>query len=508
LQPARHRGLEAVRGRLKERWAARNGGPTVQAKCCSHKPIEIAKFSLKLNVERKTERFVFENRPLGDWLLQLLDEDAAKRKTAAKVITNRFYLPRKLLPKTEREVAGFLADFAAAVRKAINTSGFPAADFVQRLLSLDLALQEAWCAKARQDRERENESEPAETAKLRLDWKRITQEEPHEVFITGPAVSWVIQALGEELLPAADLLRKMLFSRDKAHVASEAIARMGRRGLVFYGDLLEGLKYSDPNHYCARALGAILRSVPEKIPEIIRLACDKASSSRIGAITALGACGRKTTDVCPEVETRLRDMLAENAEESVWYAAVVALAETAQTEETVSCLLGHLDHAGPEKTGVIIVALGSIAKAPERVVPRLIELVDAFEEYDPDQSYHGEHERVTHALAAFGPAAASAVPTLIRHIWTRPEQYWTKEKELAERPEPDESIIKLLSELGPLAADALPALLEVQRELQRRNIEETKGDSAPDTGSDSFIDIAIQRIRPDGNNTGTSPTSR
>jgi hypothetical protein len=481
-------------------------------------------------MERKAERFVFENRPLGDWLLQLLDEDGAKRKTAAKVIANRFYMPTELLPKTESEVAAFLADFPAAVRKAVNSSGFPAADFVQRLLSLDLALQESWCAKSHHDRERENETDRIEVAKLgehpdkaanrrylrRLwirtlrDCKKISQEEPHEVFTTGPAVSWVIRALGDELLPAADLLREMLFSRDKAYVASEAIARMGQSGLVFYGDLLEGLKHTDPNHYCARALGAILNSVPEKIPEVLQLACEQGSSSRIGAITALGECGRKATDVRPEVETRLRDMLKENAEESLWFAVVVALAETAQTDETVDCLLGQLDHANPEKTGVIIVALGSIAKVPERVVPRLIELVDAFEEYDPDQSYHGEHERVTQALAAFGPAAASAVPTLIRHIWTRPEQYWTKEKELTERPEPDESIIKLLGELGPLAADALPALLEVQSELKRRNLEETEGDSAPDTQpvTDSFVNIAIQRIRANGNNTGNILPSR
>jgi hypothetical protein len=47
-------------------------------------------------MEPKTERFVFENRPLGDWLLQLRDEDGAKRKTAAKVITKRFYMPTEL----------------------------------------------------------------------------------------------------------------------------------------------------------------------------------------------------------------------------------------------------------------------------------------------------------------------------------------------------------------------------------------------------------------------------
>jgi hypothetical protein len=466
-------------------------------------------------MELRTDRFVFENRPLGDWLLQLLDEDEAKRRTAAKVVTNRFYMPREFLPKKESEVAAFLADFAVAVRKAVNAPGFPAADFVQRLLSLDVRLQELWCAKARQDRERENEAERAELAKLgehpdeaarkrylrRLsartlrDFQKINQEGLHEVFLTGPALTWIIQALGDELLPAADVLRQMMLSRDKAHVASKAIARMGRSGLAFYGDLLEGIKHNDPNRYCAKALGAILTSVPEKIPEVLQLACEKSSSSRIGAITALGVCGRKATDAYPDVEARLRDMLEENAEESVWYAAVFALGTSAQSDETISSLLRQLEHAAPEKTGAIIVALGDMAKSPERVVPRLTELLDTFEEFDPDSSYHGEHERVTQALAAFGPAAASAVPALIRHIWTRPEQYWTKEHKLAERPEPDASVIKLLGELGPLAAEALPALLEVQRELKRRNTGKTKK-SARDAGpvTDSFVDIAINRI--------------
>jgi len=33
--------------------------------------------------------------------------------------------------------------FAAEVRRVVNTPDFPAADFVRRLLSLDLALQES-----------------------------------------------------------------------------------------------------------------------------------------------------------------------------------------------------------------------------------------------------------------------------------------------------------------------------------------------------------------------------
>ena len=63
-----------------------------------------------------------------------------------------------------------------------------------------------------------------------------------------------------------------------------------------------------------------------------------------------------------------------------------------------------------------------IGKEPEMVVPRLIECLDTFEEYDSDYCYHGEHERVRRALRGFARAAAAAVPSLIQHVWTRPQQ--------------------------------------------------------------------------------------
>ena len=90
---------------------------------------------------------------------------------------------------------------------------------------------------------------------------------------TGIALTYVIECFGVELLPAADLLREMLFSKHKAYLASDAIARMGRPGLEFYDDLLSGLRSDDGNHYCAKALGVLLRDAPERIPEILELAC-------------------------------------------------------------------------------------------------------------------------------------------------------------------------------------------------------------------------------------------
>jgi len=465
------------------------------------------------------DRFVFENRTLADWLLQLVDEDAAKRKVAAKVVTDRFFMPTELLPSTQDGVEAFLEEFRAEVRKVVNTPGFPTAEFVQNLLSLNLALKESWCAKVDEEHKRDKETDQAALAKLGEDpskadqkryvrrvWihtlrecKRIREEEPHEVFVTGAASAWVIESLGEALLPAAVILREMLSSRHKASVASEAIARMGRKGLQFYEDLLAGLSRDEGNHnhYCAQALGGVLKAAPEKIPEILRLALQAGGASQMAALRALGACGRTATEALPELEARLREIFETSTDEKIWFGAITTLGKCGQTAETVTSLLACLDLRDPNRTGEIIVALGELGREPQRVVPRLAELLDSFEEYDPDWSYHGEHERVVQALSVFGAEAAPAIPALVRHIWTGPEKYWTEDKKLQERPEPDEAVIKFLGELGPAASSALPVLLDVRKEMKRRSelqkapeIDQTESDAL-----DSFVDVAIKRIQ-------------
>jgi hypothetical protein len=467
-----------------------------------------------------SDRFVFEKRPIGDWLLQLVDEDSAKRKTAANVLTDRFYMPVDLLPDTERGVELFLAEFSAAVRMAVGQPGFPAKIFVRDLLELELALHASWCAKVGEDSARENEADkadleklgenPSDAAKERYarrvwirffrDCKKLDKEEPHEIFSTGMAVVRVIESLGAELLPAADILREMLFSKNKAHLASDAIARMGRPGLEFYGDLFEGLKRNDPNFVCSQALGALLKVAPEKILEVLQLACESEGGTQIAAISAFAACGKAATEAFPEVETGLRNILLTNPEDRVWYSVVHALGRCAGTTETVNILLAHLNSADLGKSSEAILALGNMGIEGERVVPRITEMLDTFEEYDPDWCYNGEHERVAQALRGFGSLAASAIPTLIRHVWTKPQQYWTSDQILAQRPEPDQGVIKLLGELGVLAKGALPILSEVRDEMRRRSAEANTPDDAETSvagDEDTYWVVAINRIQGD-----------
>ena len=112
---------------------------------------------------RAQDRFVHQNRPLAEWLLQLVDADVARRRSAAEVITKRFLLALdEIQPADFNEAQASQDLFAAEVRRVVNTPDFPAADFVRRLLSLDLALQESWMETMRAQRDRDHELEPHE----------------------------------------------------------------------------------------------------------------------------------------------------------------------------------------------------------------------------------------------------------------------------------------------------------------------------------------------------------
>ena len=202
---------------------------------------------------RAQDRFVHQNRPLAEWLLQLVDADADRRRAAADVITNRFFLALDQIPPADFNEAKRSQDlFAAEVRRVVNTPDFPAADFVRRLLSLDLALQESWMETIRAHLERGHELEP------------------HEVTTTGAALGWVIGSLGRELLPAADLLRVMMETRGKQHMAFDAIARMGRDGLSFYDEA------------CVKAGSVGPQALSSSCPPRGARRCDSAPSSSRG----------------------------------------------------------------------------------------------------------------------------------------------------------------------------------------------------------------------------------
>jgi hypothetical protein len=113
----------------------------------------------------------------------------------------------------------------------------------------------------------------------------------------------------------------------------------------------------------------------------------------------------------------------------------------------------ELTHDHPWVVGHAINSLARLRGEPDRVVPRLIQLVDEFDEYDPDEGYGGRHARVCRAIEAFGPAAAAAVPRLAAEL----------RRELSDDPtEEPTDLVNALAAIGPAAADALPLLEQLK----------------------------------------------
>jgi len=407
-------------------------------------------------------------------------------------------MPGDLILQQEGWAEVMQEQFRVAVRNVLSNPSFPATQFVQDLLSLKITLQESLSKKVRADIRQDSEADRMERAKLGNNptnaqsrrfakqlfnrMQNVANEEPHESFSTGVAIAFVIQSLGKELLPASHLIRLMFQNRYLARIASDAIGRMGCDGLEFYQDLLVALEQADQNFYHAKALGALLRSVPEKLNEILNLACGTDIQVRINAVAALGYCGRPHTSKLPEIETRLCQRIEKCEAESEWHGLVFALGEIAQTTESVFLLLKFLQLKDSDKVGTTISALGHIGKEPAIVVPRLIGMLDAFEEFDQDWECYGERERVIDSLRRFGTAAESAVPVLLRHVWRK------RHKPLDPPPkEPDEGVIRFLGELGVLAREALPILIEV-RKIARP-------DAAEELDDEDYLDLAIKKIQ-------------
>jgi hypothetical protein len=133
--------------------------------------------------------------------------------------------------------------------------------------------------------------------------------------------------------------------------------------------------------------------------------------------------------------------------------------------------------------GTAISSLRFFRRFADRVVPVLVNALDTFEEFDPDWTYEGDHQRVCVALEPFGHLAAPAVHKLVRFLdeWsTRPEddREWPKQ------------VFRLLAAIGPCAAEALPPLEEI-RATQRGD-----GDADPtEFDPDEPLDRAIIVIR-------------
>ena len=181
----------------------------------------------------------------------------------------------------------------------------------------------------------------------------------------------------------------------------------------------------------------------------------------------LNLLGQDASD--PRVEAQFLRLVQsdDNGDQRTAFSLITALPDRAVAVEP----LLRATRGDSYLAGDAILHLRDVAPLePERVVSRLIELFDDFEEYDPDYSYDGQHERVCHALTTYGPLAAPAVPRIGQylrlHLDGGTDCDWPKDA--------CETIVAI----GPGAGALLPMLMELRGDDEDLDAETSPLDAA------------------------------
>ena len=465
-----------------------------------------------------TDRFIHEGRPLATWLLQLVADSPRDRQLAANVITEHFYMPRALLGEPHSDSAAIVEEFNSAVRRAVNQPEFPATAYVNRLFSLSMALEAKRISESAARNKEDDAWHREQVAKLGSNptpeqvsgysaqaWGRLRQQmeprlasPPEETIMTVVTLSYIIAALGVELLPATALIRRMLNETHQASVASGAICRMGLAAREFHADLISGLQRDDFNWIYSKPLGVLLQHDSSLIPGVFGLLDSSNPKARINAMIALACCGRETLREFPAIEAKLRERMTvtDGYERGT---CVWALGELAVSLESVALLLQATYPPDGDLAGIAISSLGKIGLDAERIVPRLVQSIDDYTELDPDLCYQGSHSRVIEALKGYGTHARIAIPRLARRIWMDPPPYYYTAGVRAESMDLDQDVIKYLGSWGTAAREALPALLAARAAFIRREVAAYSGNPAEIPNEDElcpdYLTEAINRIR-------------
>lgn len=431
--------------------------------------------------------------------------------------------------------------FEQAVRLAVDASDFGTADFVRKLIAYRLALKRDWLRRVDQLCERDSKRDEqfdrlAEKLTEKIGSDAAASEKQHArerlarlsaIYICGAGDSEsdpcadaeslssaglashrIFGILNRELLAAPDALQSMLETENRGQLRSDALAALARIGppaIAFAAQMIEEIealphpsKDKYPTFDAARALGAIGRGDAVTVASIVRLLASDSPSQRVAAAETAEYLG---TDVCgreEEIVTLLTPMLNLDNE---YYAALPAMASVGR----------HLVHARfqviaiakarppkwrtapwPEGTnekydqtmferGVAISAMHYLRDYADECLPVLIDAMDTFEEFDPDEMYDGPQGRICTVLASFGPKAAPAANAVVSLL-------------SFDSDEPLTSILEALAEMGPRAHYVIPKLLAFREKYMGDEPLEDL-DTVLVNRYDDFVGWAIQRIR-------------
>lgn len=450
------------------------------------------------------DSFRRDGRELSAWLWDLVADEASKRLAAGEALQAMLYRVPSLQTdwhETDWGVTpepGNLSErFNEAVRAAIAGTTFPTSAFVQRLIARRIWLKNDWLQRV--DRAFKQAEVPSrheacliqrvqdagteadrEAATRRLArWacakaaRDVQRQQTHyadaeSMTAAGVMASVIFDALDETLLTDRPGLRTLLNDETTFQDAARALARIGPAAVDFAGFFLERLTSGESPHGFdgAAALGSIGRDDPVVIDTLLRGLGAAEVPVRMGSAQALGYAG---PPLAGRLDVALDLLLNASHDPTLVFAAIPALASVGRDRFEAMQRVVELAAPRPpqwrvhesypehhfdevmQKRGIAIEALVRFQRFADRVIPTLVEAFDTFEEYDPDQSYHGEHARVCDALTPFGAHAAPIVPRLTRFL----DEWW--ELPDSDRTWPDD-VFRVLTAIGPPAASALPAL--------------------------------------------------
>lgn len=437
-----------------------------------------------------------DNLPLSHWLLELVSPDIHRRQRASDVLMNLYGASMESHPGDAPA-----EHFGRLVRDAATSPGFDTRAFILALTDLmpsaqaqrmDLYHQDTarfnrivgridQQLDAKPDRRRRKALQNRRTRALRAsvcDTRSTVAQHQSMLLSQQVTAGFVFTALDELLLLAPDRLRTLLRHNSERYHITALLTKLGPKAADFFPDLLALLDATpDDGHFdSATALAETARGDAGRVRQILARIDSPRPAVVTGAASALYRLGRDATDLAPEVVERLLCLATDDATNRV--PAIYALGPvTRGTPVAVNLLLALSESPDPSVKGASLYALGEIAQDPAKVIPRLIRALDDFEDPNPDEWYHSDHSKVTRALANFGPAAAPAVPALLRHLHRKDSDG------AGTLPTPDRGILSALAAIGPAAHPALSTLERLARQLKL---------SVTDEPDDALINTIVQ----------------
>lgn len=450
--------------------------------------------------------FSREGRPLKEWLLDLISEDQATRTRAGEmvmVISWGIAAPETDISSLGEE--GREEAFAAAVESALSADDFPARAFLMTAAQQLVASHATWMAHFEHvdeqyerildrlaERAKSADTEQAKQATLRRMGRamcasiaRESEAEDDQALIqnmtTSTVLGQVVGNAGSTIAAAPEAIWMLLESQGNGHVAAEALTRAGPTVAPLFLDELLTVYLDEWNSSQRFNHSRMLASVGRGNLKVIRAMLERmqqpsatASSgrdTRFDFASVLGQMGDAAAT--PEVVEVFRRFSTSGDEEQRAMAAAYLCELLPDKDEAVDRLLALSHDESSEVVGLAIAGLGQSARQPARVVPRLAELLEGFEEYDPDMGYGGDAARVCEALKRFGGDAAPAVPALAAYLQRRAEG---NDPRYDDWNFPSE-VLDVLEAVGDAAAPALPALRAV-REAEQRDRARTAAEEA------------------------------